>query len=67
MVQYEKNLQKRLRNISWAPSVFTTALSGQRVGAPPLRVADADVFDQGIIVFFVFLRLNKCITFWAPH
>jgi len=31
MVQYEKNLQKRLRNISWAPSVFTTALSGQRV------------------------------------
>ena len=31
MNQYRKNLAKRLRNVAWAPTVFTCAVSGQRV------------------------------------
>jgi GTP-binding protein len=33
IVQYEKNLRTTLRDFPWAPVVFTTATTGQRIGA----------------------------------
>jgi GTP-binding protein len=33
MVTYEKNLRVTLRDFPWAPVVFTTATTGQRIGA----------------------------------
>ncbi len=44
IVQYEKNLRSTLRDFPWAPCVFTTALTGQRIGAI-LRAA-AGVGDE---------------------